>query len=148
MRGSRGYKDLIVYRKAFALAMKVFHLTKKFPKEERYLLIDQFRRSSRSVCSCLAEAYRKRKYQPYFVNKITDADAENSETEVWIDFAYACEYISGDEKEDSAYFLLFLMNGTEEPEVDRTPTAYRGLAYCLLLRMKENLNRSIWTHTS
>lgn len=100
MRGSRGYKDLIVYQKAFALAMKVFHLTKKFPKEERYLLIDQFRRSSRSVCSCLAEAYRKRKYQPYFVNKITDADAENSETEVWIDFAYACEYISEDEKED------------------------------------------------
>ena len=100
MKGSRGYKDLIVYQKAFALAMKIFQLTKKFPKEERYSLTDQFRRSSRSVCSCLAEAYRKRKYQPYFVNKITDADSENSETEVWIDFAYECEYITENEKQD------------------------------------------------
>ena len=120
MARSKGYKDLIVYQKAFILAMKVFQITKKFPKEERYLLTDQFRRSSRSVCSCLAEAYRKRKYQAYFVNKISDADAENSETEVWIDFAYACEYISEQEKEDLEIYAeevgRMLKSMSENPE--------------------------------
>ena len=120
MARSKGYKDLIVYQKAFALAMKVFQLTKKFPVEERYSLTDQFRRSSRGVCSCVAEAYRKRKYQPYFVNKIIDADAENSETEVWIDFAFACEYISIKDKEtlesDAEEVGRMLMSMSENPE--------------------------------
>jgi four helix bundle protein len=96
---SKGYRDLIVYQKAFALAIKIFHITKKFPKEETYSLVDQIRRSSRSVCSCTAEAYRKRKYQGYFVNKISDADRENSETIVWLEFSHACQYISLEEKE-------------------------------------------------
>ena len=94
----KGHRDLIVYQKAFALAMKIYHITKKFPKEELYSLVDQIRRSSRSVCSCIAEAYRKRKYQGYFVNKISDADGENSETLVWLEFSEACGYISSDER--------------------------------------------------
>ncbi|PZR39937.1 MAG: diversity-generating retroelement protein bAvd family protein [Azospira oryzae] len=85
----KGYRDLIVYQKAFALAMNIFRITKTFPSEEKYALIDQIRRSSRAICSCLAEAYRKRSYQGYFVNKISDADGENSETIVWLEFALA-----------------------------------------------------------
>jgi four helix bundle protein len=94
MSNSKGHRDLIVYQKAFALAMKIFQITKKFPKEETYSLVNQIRRSSRSVCSSIAEAYRKRKYQAYFVNKISDADSENSETIVWLEFALASEYIT------------------------------------------------------
>lgn len=100
MGKSKGYRDLIVYQMAFALAMKLFHITKKFPKEEKYALVDQIRRSSRSVCSCIAEAYRKRKYQAYFVNKISDADGENSETIVWLEFSLACDYIVTEEAQE------------------------------------------------
>ncbi len=101
MSKSKGHRDLIVYQKAFALAMKIFHITKKFPKEETYSLVDQIRRSSRSVCSCVAEAYRKRKYQAYFVNKVSDADGENSETIVWLEFALASGYITLEEQQES-----------------------------------------------
>ncbi len=100
MSKSRGYRDLIVYQKAFSLAMKIFHLTKKFPKEETYSLVDQIRRSPRSVCSCIAEAYRKRKYQRYFVNKISDADGENSETIVWLEFSLASGYVSWEAEQE------------------------------------------------
>ena len=99
MGKSRGHRDLIVYQKAFAVAMKIFQVTKKFPKEETYSMVDQMRRSSRSVCSCIAEAYRKRQYQGYFVNKISDADGENSETIVWLEFALACNYITLEEQQ-------------------------------------------------
>lgn len=94
---SKGYRSLIVYQKAFALAVKIFQITKNFPKSETYSLVDQIRRSSRSVCSCIAEAYRKRQYQPYFVNKCSDADGENSETIVWLEFSLACQFISQEE---------------------------------------------------
>jgi four helix bundle protein len=87
-----------VYQKAFALAMKIFRISRKFPKEETYSLTDQIRRSSRSVATCIAEAYRKRTYQAYFVNKISDADMENSESQVWLDFAVACDYMEQTEK--------------------------------------------------
>ena len=90
----KGFKDLIVYQKAFSLAMDIFEITKKFPREETYGLIDQMRRSSRSVCGCLAESYRKRKYPAHFVNKLTDADMENAETSVWIDLSFTCKYIT------------------------------------------------------
>jgi len=93
----KGFKDLIVYQRAFDLAMDIFEITKRFPKEETYSLIDQIRRSSRSVCSCLAESYRKRKYPAHFVSKLTDADMENSETNVWIDFSFGCKYITEQE---------------------------------------------------
>jgi four helix bundle protein len=91
---SKGYRSLIVYQKAFALAMRIFQITKNFPKSETYSLVDQIRRSSRSVCSCVADAYRKRQYQAYFVNKCSDADGENSETIVWLEFSLASEFIS------------------------------------------------------
>ncbi len=87
------FRDLIVYKKAFDLAMEIFELTKKFPKEETYSLTDQIRRSSRSVCANVGEAYRKRQYQPYFLNRISDADMENTETQVWLDFSESCKYI-------------------------------------------------------
>jgi four helix bundle protein len=88
------FRDLTVYKKAFELAMDIFCETKYFPAEEKYGLISQIRRSSRSVCSNIGEGYRKRKYEAHFVSKATDADMENSETQVWLDFAIACEYIS------------------------------------------------------
>ena len=88
------FRDLIVYKKAFELAMEVFEMTKNFPKEEKYSLIDQIRRSSRSICSCIAEAYRKRRYVAHFISKISDSDMENSETQVWLDFSVACNYIN------------------------------------------------------
>ncbi|SEB52378.1 four helix bundle protein [Tenacibaculum sp. MAR_2009_124] len=88
------FKDLKAYNKAFGLAMNIFEKTKKYPKEERYSLIDQMRRSSRSVCANIAEGYRKRLYIKHFIAKLSDADMENSETQVWIDFSLACEYIN------------------------------------------------------
>ena len=90
------FRDLIVYKKAFQLAMEIFEMTKKFPIEERYSLIDQIRRSSRSVCICLAEGYRKRRYVAHFVSKTTDSDMENTETQGWLDFSLACKYINED----------------------------------------------------
>ena len=90
------FRDLTVYKKAFELAMEIFHITKKFPKEELYSLTNQIRKLSRSVCSSIAEAYRKRIYQAYFISKASDADMENSETQVWLDFALSCKYISRD----------------------------------------------------
>jgi four helix bundle protein len=93
----KGFKDLIVYQKAFAFAMDIFEITKKFPREETYSLLDQMRRSSRSVCGCLAESYRKRKYPTHFVSKLTDADMENAETSVWTDFSFTCKYMTRQE---------------------------------------------------
>jgi four helix bundle protein len=97
---NQSFRDLTVYKKAFELAMEIFEVSKTFPKEERYSLTDQIRRSSRAVCSCIAEAYRKRNYQAYFVSKSSDADMENSETQAWLDFARACKYIQDDQYHD------------------------------------------------
>ncbi len=88
------FKDLLAYKKAFSLAMEIYAITKSFPNEEKYSLTDQIRRSSRSVCANLAEAYRKRRYTKHFISKLTDSDGENSETNVWLDFSFECEYIS------------------------------------------------------
>lgn len=88
------FQDLLAYQKSIELAMKVFNVSKKFPKEEIYSLTDQVRRSSRSVTANLAEAYRKRPYPKHFKSKLTDCDAENAETQVWIEFAYRCNYIN------------------------------------------------------
>ena len=90
----KSFKDLLAYKKAFRLAMEIFKITTSFPKEERYSLTDQIRRSSRSVCASIAEAYRKRQYEKHFVAKISDADMENSETQVWLDFSLECKYIN------------------------------------------------------
>ena len=88
------FRDLIVYKKAFDLAMEIFEMTKSFPKEEKYSLIDQIRRSSRSVCANIGEGYRKRRYVAHFVAKTTDSDMENTETQVWLDFSWKCNYIT------------------------------------------------------
>lgn len=88
------YKELIAYQKGFQLAMDIFELSKKFPTEEKYSLTDQIRRSSRSVCANMAEAYRKRRYVNHFISKLTDCDAESSETNVWLDLALTCNYIT------------------------------------------------------
>jgi four helix bundle protein len=87
------YRDLIVYQKAYKLAMEIFEVSKDFPKEEKYSLTDQIRRSSRSITSCLAEAWAKRRYEKAFVNKITDSLGEEFETEVWLDFSKDCKYL-------------------------------------------------------
>ncbi len=94
------FKELTVYKKAFALGMEIFEITKGFPKEEQYSLTSQIRRSSRSVYVNIAEAYRKRMYQAHFVSKSSDADMENSETSAWIDTAFACNYIGQETKND------------------------------------------------
>lgn len=88
------FQDLLSYKKGFDVAMAVFELSKSFPKEETYSLTDQMRRSSRSVTITIAEAYRKREYPKYFHSKLTDADAENSETKGWLEYALACKYIT------------------------------------------------------
>ena len=88
------YKDLEVYKKAYASAMEIFEISKSFPAEEKYSLTDQVRRSSRSVCANLGEAYRRRKYPAHFLSKLSDSDAENTETEIWIQFAFDCKYIN------------------------------------------------------
>ena len=89
----RGFRDLKVYQKAFELQQGVFELSKGFPREERFSLTDQIRRSSRSIGANIAEAWQKRRYTAHFVSKLTDSDSEQAETQHWIDTALACKYI-------------------------------------------------------
>ncbi len=96
----RSHKELEVYQIVYDAAMQIFRISKSFPKEERYSLTDQIRRSSRSVCANIAEAFRKRRYPNSFVAKLSDAEAETAETQVWLDFAFDCEYISGEMHDD------------------------------------------------
>ncbi len=95
-----GFKTLLAYQKGFDLAMEIFHLSKGFPVEERFALTSQIVRSSRAVCSAIAEAYRKRQYVKHFKSKLSDADSENSETQLWLEFAVACKYISEKKKKE------------------------------------------------
>ena len=90
----QGHRDLKVYQLAYDLAMEIFRLSKRFPREEIYSLTDQIRRSSRSVAANMAEGFRKRRYPNHFVSKLTDCDAEATETQVWVDFAFDCGYLS------------------------------------------------------
>jgi four helix bundle protein len=92
----RSYKELRVYRAAMDAAMEIFELSKNFPAEERYSLTDQMRRSSRSVCTNIGEAWRKRRYPAHFVSKLSDSEGEAEETRVWIEFSERCRYISHD----------------------------------------------------
>ncbi len=89
----QGFRELHVYQESFAAAMRVFTLTKQFPNEERYAMVDQMRRSSRSVCANIAEAWRKRRYKAHFVSKLSDAESEAEETRVWLEFAFHCRYL-------------------------------------------------------
>lgn len=90
----KSHEELDVYTIAFNAAMRIFELTKKFPKEETYSLTDQIRRSSRSVCSNIAEAWRKRRYKAAFISKLSDSEAEAAETQTWLDFACECKYLT------------------------------------------------------
>jgi len=117
----QGFKDLLAYQKAFQQACDIFEITLKFPKEERYSLIDQIRRSSRSVCANLAEAFRKRNYSKHYFLKLTDCQGENSETLVWLDFSLNCHYITEDEykrllelNNEIGKLLSFMMNNPEK----------------------------------
>ena len=92
-----GFRNLTVYKKAFALAMDNYHVSKKFPKDELYSLTTQIRKSSRSVCSNIGEGYRKRLYEAHFVSKISDCETEAAETQVWLEFATKCEYLERDD---------------------------------------------------
>lgn len=91
------HTDLQVYQKALEAAMKIFELSKSFPKEEMYSLTDQIRRSSRSVCANLAEGWRKRRYEAMFISKLADAEGEAAETQVWLEFAVKCKYVKREE---------------------------------------------------
>jgi four helix bundle protein len=94
------FTELDVYKEALAAAMRIFELSRQRPKEELYSLTDQIRRSSRSVCGCIAEAWRKRRYPSHFVSKLTDADSEAAETENWLTFARHCGYLRQEDYED------------------------------------------------
>jgi four helix bundle protein len=136
----RGHRDLKVYQLAYRLAMEVFEQSKAFPREERYSLTDQIWRSSRSVCANIAEGFRKRRYPAMFVSKLTDADAEATETLVWLDFARDCGYLSEEHSRAlaSRYEEVGRMLGSmiDQPERFRpalkTPTCLLLSAFCLL----------------
>ena len=115
------FRDLEVYQVAFKSAMKIFILTKQFPAEEKYSLTDQIKRSSRSVCSNLAEGWRKRKYKAVFINKLTDSMQEASETQTWLEFSNACSYIDNNlfDELDSEYEKIIKMLNSMEINADK-----------------------------
>ncbi len=111
------FRDLDVYQKAFRAAMRIYEITKSFPTDEKYSLVDQIRRSSRAVCSNLAEAWRKRKYEAVFKNKLTDSMQEASETQSWLEFSLACKYIGKElfEELDNEYEgIISMINAMEK----------------------------------
>ncbi len=115
------FKDLIVYQKAYKLAMEIFEISKSLPKEEKYSLTDQVRRSSRSVTSCIAESWAKRRYEKAFVSKLTDSLGEEYETECWLDYTRDCKYIQTDtherilsEYDEVRKMLISMINNPEK----------------------------------
>lgn len=90
------FQDLLAYKKSFNLSMEIFEVSKKFPSEEKYSLTDQIRRSSRSISANLAESSRKIRYPKHFISKLSDSDAENAETQAWLEYAFACNYITSE----------------------------------------------------
>ncbi len=113
-------RDLEAYKLAFESAMEIFEISKSFPKEERYSLTDQVRRSSRSVCANLAEGWRKRRYKAVFVNKLTDSEQEAGETQTWLEFALKCKYINNETFKglDEKYEHIFAKPITMERKAD------------------------------
>lgn len=116
----KGHRELRVYQLAFTNAMNIFILSKIFPKEETYSLTDQIRRSSRSVCSNIAEAFRRRKYLKSFASKLNESEAEAAETQNWLNFAFECKYITLESFQhiDSEYenIIGMLVNMQRHPE--------------------------------
>ena len=120
MERIRTHHDLRVFQLSFEAGMEIFRFSKNFPKEEKYSLTDQIRRSSRSVSGNIAEAWRKRRYQKAFIAKLSDSEGEAAETQVWLDYARACEYID-DKVHDQLYdkydhILSMIINMTNHPE--------------------------------
>jgi four helix bundle protein len=120
------HRDLNVYQMAFEAAMRIFELTKSFPKEETYSLTDQIRRSSRSVCSNIAEAWRKRRYEAAFVSKLNDAEAEAAETQTWLEFSAKCGYLDAAEMSEDEAIPAHPNNeyGWEKLYAERVARAY------------------------
>jgi four helix bundle protein len=116
----KSHKDLKVYQLAYEAAMEIHEITKSFPPEEKYSLTDQMRRSSRSVCSNLAEAWRKRRYQKHFISKLSDSEGEASETQVWIDMSESFQYINSNVHSELydkyEHILAMLINMSNQPE--------------------------------
>lgn len=115
------FTELLAYKKSFNLAMCIFELSKTFPKEETFSLTDQIRKSSRSVAVNISEAYRKRKYAKHFISKLTDSDSENSETQAWLHFALACNYINKitfnehiEKSKEVGKLIHYMMNNPEK----------------------------------
>lgn len=115
------YRKLLAYQKGFTLAMEIFQITKTFPLEERYDLTSQIRRSSRSVCANLVESCKRKRYKDYFISKLNDVETENAETQLWLDFSLACEYLSRikyeyltAKNEEIARLVLYMINNPEK----------------------------------
>lgn len=115
------HTDLAVYQRAFAAGMVVFKLSRMFPKDERYSLTDQARRSSRSIAANIAEGWRKRRYAASFISKLNDAEGEAAETQTWLQFAVECEYLQPDETRalyaEYDQLIAMLVNMQNHPEV-------------------------------
>ena len=120
MERIKTHRDLKVFQLSFEAGMEIFKITKSFPKEERYSLTDQIRRSSRSVSGNIAEAFRKRKYPKHFVSKLSDSEGEAAETQVWLDYSLECNYIDTEtfaklnDKYD--HIIAMLVNMSNKPE--------------------------------
>jgi four helix bundle protein len=116
----KSHRELEVYKLAFKSAMEIFELSKSFPKEEKYSLTDQIRRSSRSVAANLAEGFRKRRYEKAFVAKLSDSEGEAAETQTWLDFALECQYITPEKRsqlnQEYEHVIGKLVNMIKSPE--------------------------------
>jgi four helix bundle protein len=121
MAAIRSYKELRVYQAAVAAAMRIFEITKTFPPEEKYSMVDQMRRSSRSVCSNIAESWRKRRYKAHFISKLTDAEGEADETCVWLELVWHCHYIDKEvaDEIDQEYDRILGQLVTMEQQADQ-----------------------------
>lgn len=115
------YRTLLAYQKAFALAMKIYQLSKRFPAEERFGLTSQIRDASRSVCVNIVEAYKRRRYKAYYLSKLNDSETENCETQVWLELADVCRYLAKEEyselkhdNDEVAKLVLFMINNPEK----------------------------------
>jgi four helix bundle protein len=130
MPNIRSYKELRVYQAALDAAMRIFELSKSFPPEERFSLTDQMRRSSRSVCTNIGEAWRKRRYPAHFVSKMSDSEGEAEETRVWIEIAARCKYITHEEADslDQTYdgILAQLVNMIDNKDDWTIRPSYRA----------------------
>lgn len=115
------YRTLLGYQKSFSLAMRIYHVSKTFPPDERFGLTSQIRNSSRSVCTNIVEAYKRRRYTDYFISKLNDAETENAETQVWLDFALSCNYFANEiylelksDNDEVAKLVLYMINNPDK----------------------------------